>query len=177
MLRILSAGLFAAAVAFCAGCDSGKKTQPTEFKGGHGHDHGDHDRKDAMLEDMSLPDGTEVHVLLQAHLDEKEGNEIDVFFEKVDKTEPFPIPAKARLTARVTREGDNEPKTLEFKPAAKDERKNDPDDKVSRYSAEAKWMKPDDKLTVVLTVDVDGKIKRVTFPNFVPKDKAHKHEH
>ena len=37
-------------------------------------------------------------------------------------------------------------------------------------------MKPDDKLEVVLTIILDGKIKKTTFSKFVPKDKAHEHK-
>ena len=67
--------------------------------------------------------------------------------------------------------------TLTVSKRAWDERKGDPDGKCSRFAAEAKWMKPDDKLTVVLTVEYDGKPKRTTFSDFVPKDAAHKHDH
>jgi hypothetical protein len=172
MLRVLCAGLFAAAMAILAGCDN--KPKPSEFKGGHDHDHSDHNRKDALLEDFELPLGMKAHAGLQAHLGAVDGNELDVFFESLD-TDPKPlaIPDKAKVTARVTRKGDDEPKEVTFKPADKSERKSDPNGMCSRFSAEVKWMKADDTLTVTLTVDMDGKIKRVTFDNFVPKDRQH----
>jgi hypothetical protein len=172
MLRVLAAGLFVTAAAFLLGCE--KKTAQSEFKGKKEHDHGDHSRKDALLEDMELPDGTKGHAGLQAHMGALAGNELDVFFETLDKEpKPIAISEKAKVTARVTRKGDNDPKEVTFEPAEKDERKSDPDGKCSRYSAEVKWMNPDDTLTVVLTVELDGKIKRVTFDNFVPKDRQH----
>ena len=172
MSRITILGLFAAAFGCLAGCD--KKPAPsTEFKGGH--DHSDHDRKDAQIEDIKLPGG-EYHAGLTAHLSEKaDKNELDVFFETHDK-KAFPIPLTAKVTARVTRPGDDKAYDLEFKPAEKDERKNDPADKCSRFSADAPWMKPEDKLSVVLTVEIDKKIHRCTFVDFNPKKFAHAHE-
>ena len=115
---------------------------------------------------MTLPDGKMVHAILEAHLDEKEGNELDVVFENHDKKEGYPIPMNAKVTARVTRAGIDKEENLEFKPADKDERKGDPDGKCSRFAAEAKWMKPDDKLTVVLSVEYDGKLKKTTYHRF-----------
>jgi hypothetical protein len=164
--------LFAAAVTVLAGCE--KKTTQSEFKGKSDPAH-DHDEKSTR--DMTLPDGKLVHAILEAHLDEKEGNELDVVFENHDKHEPYPIPIDSKITARVTRAGIDKEENLEFKPADKDERKGDPDGKCSRFAAEAKWMKPDDKLTVVLSVEYGGSMKRTTFTDFVPKDAVHKHDH
>lgn len=175
MFRVLCAGLFTATVVFLSGCDA--KTKTTEFKGKNDHDHGDHDRKGAMLEDIEIPGGSKCHAGLTAHLSEKEGNELDIFFESFDKEpKPVAIPMTAKVTARVTRKGDDDPKNLSFEPAEKDERKGDPDDKCSRFAAKAPWMKPDDMLDVVLSVDVGGQIKKVTFSKFVPKEKAHNHD-
>lgn len=173
MFRVLCAGVFA--IALLGGCE--KKTAPTEFKGKNDdHDH-EHDRKDAMLEDIELPDGTKCHAGLTAHLTTEPGkNELDLFFETTKDPKPVPISLKAEVTGQVTREGDDMAHTLAFQPAEKDERKGDPDGKCSRFSADAGWMKPDDKLVVVLTVKQDGKIKKVTFTNFVPKEKSHQHK-
>jgi hypothetical protein len=173
---LVALALFAATAVFVAGCD--KKSTQTEFKGKHGHDHSDHERKDAQIEDIKLPDG-EYHAGLQAHLSNEPGkNELDLFFE-THENKPHPIPKTYKLTARVTREGDNNAYQITFEPADPKERPGDPADKCSRFSAETPWMKPDDKLTVVLTVEVDKQIFRCTFPKegaFVPKDKQHKHE-
>jgi hypothetical protein len=170
MLRVLCAGVFAMAMTIPAGCNN--KSKPSEFKGGH--DHSDHNRKDAMIEDFELPDGTKVHAGLQAHLGAVDGNELDVFFETLDKDpKPVAIPENAKVTARVTRTGDDVAKDVTFKPADKAERKSDAEGKCSRFSADIKWLKADDTLTVTLTVDVDGKFKRVTFDKFVPKDRQH----
>jgi len=171
MFRLLCTTSFAAAAAFFfVGCD--KKPASTEFTGkNQEHEHGKNTR------DVTLPDGKLAHVTLSAHLDEKAGNELDVIFEKHEKEESYPIPINAKLTARVTRKGIDKEENLEFKPAEKDERKDDPDGKCSRFSADAKWMKPDDELTVVLSIEYDGKLKKATYTPFVPKDSAHTHEH
>lgn len=169
MFRVLCTGLFTATVVFLCGCDA--KTKPTEFKGKND----DHHHNEKTTQDLTLPDGKLVHAILTAHLDEK-GNELDVIFELHDKDEPYPIPANAKVTARVTRKADPEAKDLEFKPGDKDERKSDPDGKCSRFSAPTSWMKPDDELTVVLSVEYDGKLKKATYTGFVPKDSAHKHD-
>lgn len=159
---------------FLAGCTASKST--TEFKGKDSHDHSDHDRKDAMLVDIEIPGGTKCHAGLTAHLSEKEGNELDLFFETFDKEpKPVPIPLTAKVTARVTRKGDDVAKDLVFEPAEKDERKGDPADKCSRFAAKAPWMKPDDKLDVAVTVEIGGQWKKATFLNFVPKEKSHAH--
>jgi hypothetical protein len=171
MLRVFAAGLFAAAVTFLAGCDT--KPKPSEFKGGHD----DHKHDEKTTRDITLPDGKLVHAILEAHLDEKEGNELDLVFENHDKEESYPIPMNAKITARVTRAGIDKEETLEFTPGHKDERKGDPEGKCSRFSAEAKWMKPDDKLTVVVSIEYDGKLKKATYTDFVPKDAVHKHDH
>jgi hypothetical protein len=171
MLRVFAAGLLAAAVAFLAGCDN--KPKQSEFKGGHD----DHKHDEKTTRDVTLPDGKLVHAILEAHLDEKEGHELDLVFENHDKEEPYPIPMNAKVTASVTRAGIDKGENLEFKPADKDERKGDPEGKCSRFVAEAKWMKPDDKLTVVVSIEYDGKLKKTTYADFVPKDAAHKHDH
>lgn len=163
---------FAALALALAGC-SGQKPQPSEFKNekpGHGHDH---DRGKFKLADAELPGGVTAHAALTAHLSKKGDHEIDVMFETMDK-EPKPIPvAIEKMTARVTRKGDDKPYTLEFVPAPKDERKTDPDGKCSHFVAEAKWLKPDDELTVTLTVPVDGKMKTIPWLEFVPKKYGH----
>jgi hypothetical protein len=170
MYRVICALLFTASAVFLAGCD--KQTKPTEAKG-HGHDHSDHDRKDAMVEDITLPDDTTAHIGLQAHISAME-NELDVLFEKTDKKEALPVPMKWKVTARVTRKNDDKAYDLEFKPAKKEERKDDPADKCSRFSADVPWMVPSDTMTVVVTVESDGKFKRATFKDFVPNKFVHK---
>jgi hypothetical protein len=171
MLRVFAAGLFAMAVTILAGCDN--KPKQNEFKGGHD----DHKHDEKTTRDITLPDGKLVHAILEAHLHEMEGNELDLVFEDHDKEASYPIPMNAKITARVTRAGIDKEETLEFTPGNKDERKGDPEGKCSRFSAEAKWMKPDDKLTVVVSIEYDGKLKKATYTDFVPKDAAHKHDH
>lgn len=171
MTRTLTALIIAAGLGL-TGCTP---TQPTtQFK--NDHDDHDHDRKDAMLQDIELM-GKKFHAGLTAHLAKEPGkHELDVFFETMDKEpKPVPIPLGAKVTARVTRAGDDTAYQLEFKPADKDERKGDPDDKCSRFAAAAPWMKPDDKLAVVLTVVIDNQVKKCTFDGFIPKEKGHQH--
>lgn len=159
-----------------AGCGGDNKTQPSAFKGEKDDDHHDHDRGKFKLEDAELPGGVKAHAALTAHLSKKGDHELDVMFETMDK-EPKPVPAAVeKMTARVTRKGDDTPYTLEFAPAPKDERKTDPDGKCSHFVAEAKWLKPDDELTVTLNVPVDGKTKTIVWTGFVPKKYGHEAE-
>jgi len=152
-----------------AGCTAG---QPTQFKNEPLHH--SHERQDAMLEDIELMNG-KYHVGLTAHLSNEPGkNELDIFFETMgDDPQPVAIPLSAKVTARVTRAGDDQAYSLEFKPVDKQERSSDPDGKCSRFSAGAPWMKAEDKLDLVLTVIIDGLAKKCTFIGFVPKDKSH----
>lgn len=178
MPRLLLLAVLLAVAPTLAGCGdtprSPQTTKPKEFRS-NDHDHSDHSRDDAMLEDVTLPDGTKCHAGLTAHLD-PQGNELDIFFESFDKTpKPVPIPAAAKLTARVTRAGDDRPYTLEFQPAPASERPGDPDGHASRFSAPAPWMQPKDKLTVVVSIEHNGKLQRVTFLDFVPEKHAHRH--
>jgi hypothetical protein len=171
----LLASLAAVAV-FLAGCgDKGKPTpqsQTTEFKGKKDpHDHSDHDRTNAKLEDAKI-NGKGCHAGLTAHLSEKEGNELEVFFETFDDPpKPVFLSETAKLTATVTRKGDDEKHTLEFKPAEKEERKDDPAGQCSRFSAEAKWMKAEDVLNVTLIIE--GQPEKVVWTGFNPKKFAH----
>ncbi|MCS7022512.1 MAG: hypothetical protein NZ703_13075 [Gemmataceae bacterium] len=157
------------------GCSSSSSSEPVKvFKSKSGHDH-DHVRSDAMLEDIILPDGTKGHAGLTAHLDPA-GNELDVFFESLDKEpQPLSLPQTAQVTARVTRAGDDQAYQLTFQPAPQAERPRDPPGRCSRFSAAAPWMRPDDKLTVVVSIELDGQLKRVTFVDFVPSKFAHHH--
>ena len=171
MIRL---GLFAAVALALAGC--GDKTQPSKFdnKDKDGHDHSQHERGTIRLEDATLPGGKKCHAGLTAHLSEKEGNELDLLFETMDKDpKPLTVPEKTKITARVTRKGDDKAYTLEFAPAEKDERKTDPDGQCSRFTAKAPWMKADDELDVTVTIEgVDAKIPWV---KFLPSKYGHKH--
>lgn len=170
-------GIVGAAVVLSSGCQSREPKQTTQVfksqKDAH-HDH-DHSRSDAMLEDLTLPDGTRCHAGLTAHLDTA-GNELDIFFESLERDpKPIAIPKTAQITARVTRSGDDQAHQLTFQPAPADERPNDPPDRCSRFSAATPWMKPDDRLTVVVSIEDRGQLKRVTFVDFVPRQHSHQH--
>src|SRR5262245_14771111 len=119
-------GLIAILAVALAGC--GDKTQPSqqgEFKNKPGGD--DHSDHEGGKEDATLPGGKKCHAVLSAHI-EKEGNELYIAFESFDKPpKPLTVPEKTKITARVTRKGDDKAYTLEFEPAEKAERKTDPD--------------------------------------------------
>lgn len=161
--------LFAAVFAGVLGC--GPRSQPTAFENqktenAHGHSH-EHNKM--MLEDFGP-----YHAGLTAHLSQKEGNELDVVFETVDqKAMPLPV---LKLTAQSTRSGDDKTYPLEFEPAPKDERKDDPEGKCSRFTARATWMKREDMLTVTLKAPLDGKERKVVWVDFNPKKFAHADE-
>jgi len=172
MFRVICFGVLAAMIAL-AGCE--KNPAPTKYEGKH-DDH-DHDQKGKKLEDIELPDGTKCHAGLSAHFSALAGTELDVLFETTDKeAKPISIPLNAKVSARVTRKGDNEPKTVEFKPAKIDERKTDPKDRCSRFSADVPWMAPRDSLDIVVSVEYDGKLKKCTFSGFEPQKYAHEDE-
>jgi hypothetical protein len=170
MFRFLSP-LFPVLIVFSFGCEpKSKPPVPTVFESKHEkheHDH-PHERGKMMLADFGPH-----HAGLTAHLSKKEGNELDVVFETADK-EPKPLPLPlTKLTAKATRTGDDKEYALEFEPAEKDERKDDPEGKCSRFTAKAPWIKHEDKLTVVLTVTLDGQVKKPIWTDFNPKQFAH----
>lgn len=171
MTRVAAFGLVFAAAVLAAGCK--EKPAPTEFKSKKDeHDHGDHDRGKMKLEDATLPDGKKCHAALTAHLSKKDGNELDVSFETMEKEpKPLTVPEKAKVTARVTREGDDKAYNLTFEPTDRAERKGDPEGQSSRFSAKAPWMKHEDKLTVTLTIE--GAAGTVVWVDFNPKKYAH----
>jgi len=158
----------------CGG-DKDKKDQQTEFKNDKkdGHDHSDHDSGQFKIEDLKLSGGKEIHAKLTAHLSKKGENELEVVFETTDKEPKRVHFAVAKMGGRATRKGDDKAYELEFVPAPKEERKDDPEGQCSHFSADAKWMKPDDELVVTLNVPVDGKPKPVVWPGFVPKKWGH----
>jgi hypothetical protein len=167
MLRFVCFLVTALAV-LIAGCKPENK--PTVFESKHDeHDHGHtHDRDKMMLKDFGP-----YHAGLTAHLSKKDGNELDILFETVEK-EPKPVPLLlAKLTARVTRTGDDKIYTLEFEPAEKEERKDDPDGKCSHFTAKAPWIRHEDMLTLTLTTTLDGQEKKVVWVDFNPKTYAH----
>lgn len=163
MLRVLCYS-FLVFMVFALGCH--QENKPTVFESkheGHGHSH-EHNK-------MKLEDFGPYHAGLTAHLSKKTGNELDIVFETVDE-KPFPLPL-TKLVAKMTGTGDGQTHTLEFEPTEKEERKDDPDGKCSRFTAKAPWIKHEDKLTVTLTTTLDGKEKTVVWASFNPKEFAH----
>jgi hypothetical protein len=163
MVRIVSC-LFVALAVFVVGCD--RESKPTVFENKHDEHEHSHERNKMMLVDYGP-----YHAGLTAHLSKKDGNELDIVFETVDE-KPLPLP-RAKLIAKATRTGDDKTYTLEFEPAPKDERKDDPDGKCSRFTAKAGWIKHENMLTVTLITTLDGKEKRVVWVDFNPKRFAH----
>lgn len=133
---------------------------------GHSHERGK----------MLLADAGEYHALLTAHLSPK-GNELDLFFETTDdKPTPVAIPL-TKLTAYARNIGEGEPRELTFEPAPADERpQGEKPGTCSHFVAKAPWMKPDDSLTVILNLELEGRRHRVPWNKFVPKKYAHHEE-
>jgi len=131
----------------------------------HGHSH---ERDKMMLADV----GKKYHAALTAHLSSKDGNELDIFFETADEAhKPVPLPL-AKFNAQAVY-GAGKEYVLEFEPAPLDERKGDPDGKCSHFVAKAGWMKPEDQLTIIAIVDIDGKLVTLEWNDFNPKKFAH----
>jgi hypothetical protein len=168
MSRVLVAVALAGFLA-AVGCN--KKTDGTVASGSSGgHDH-DHDAGGKMLEDAGP-----YHAGLTAHLSEKEGNELDIVFETQEKKDPKPVPLPiTKIVAKAKREGDPKEYELTFEPDDPKERKDDPPGKCSRFTTKAPWMKPDDKLTVTATVEIEKMPRDLVWKNFVPKKFSHEH--
>jgi hypothetical protein len=163
MFRMLCC-LFPALAVLVVGCNP--ESKQTAFENKHdGHTHS-HEHNKMMLEDFGP-----FHAGLTAHLSKKEGNELDIVFETIDE-KPLPLPL-TKLIAKATRNGDDKKYTLEFEPAEKDERKDDPDGKCSRFTAKAPWITHEDMLTVTLTTKLDDQEKKVVWVDFNPKKYAH----
>ncbi len=163
LARLLLVPLFAV-LAF--GC--GPDPKPTAFESKHdekGHGHS-HEHNKMMLEDFGP-----YHAGLTAHLSSKEGNEVDVVFETLEH-KPVPIAAD-KLTGTAVKNGEDQKHQLVFEPAPKDERKDDPDGKCSRFTAKTPWMKPDDTYTITVTAPLNGKDKPIPFVDFNPRKFAH----
>ncbi|MDY3557073.1 hypothetical protein R5W24_006258 [Gemmata sp. JC717] len=145
------------------GCHNDPK--PTVFQS-EPHDHS-HEREAMLIEHAGRR-----HAALTAHLSQKDGNELDVFFETgSNAAKPYPLSLmKFAATAR-TASGQEHP--LAFEAAPPDERKGDPDGKCSHFVAKAGWMKPEDVLTVTAAVEVDGAVEQIEWKNFNPRKYAH----
>jgi hypothetical protein len=144
------------------------EAKPSVFESKHGEHGHSHDRDKMMLKDYG-----KIHVGLTAHISKKTGNELDLVFETEDK-EPAPAPQPfSKLIAKATRQGEDKSYELVFEPAEKEERKDDPEGKCSRYTAKAPWMKPDDMLTVRLPIDLNGQEKIILWVDFNPLRYAH----
>ena len=173
MFRLITACLLVFSVGFLAGCN--KDNKPTSFdnkdnKDKKDHDDHDHDRDKAMVEDAELPGGKKCHAVLEAHMSKKGEHEIEISFESIGKdAKPMTIPEKTKVTGEVQR-GD-EKHELVFKPSPKDERKTDPDGQCSHFEADAKWMKPDDKL--IVKISIEGTPKKIVYIDFNPKKHGH----
>jgi hypothetical protein len=117
------------------------------------------------------------HALLTAHLSPK-GNELDLFFETPESTNPKPVALPlASIKAFVNREGDPDSKEVVFTPAPADERPaGEKAGTSSHFVAKAPWIQPTDKLTVALFLELDGERFRVTWKGFNPKKFAHHEE-
>jgi hypothetical protein len=125
---------------------------------------------------MLIADAGKYHALLTAHL-AKSGNELDLFFETADEKNPSPValPVQA-LTGHARAEG-GDPHELRFECAPADERPAGERAGVcSHFVAKAPWLKPTDRLTVVVRVPLEDGTYRVEWKDFDPKKYAHHEE-
>lgn len=152
------------ALALC-GCPQ-PKPPATFVSDEHGHSHERDHMKFVDVGDLPY------HAGLTAHLSQKDGNELDVFFETADDAHK-PVPMSLVNFAAAATTADGKQHMLKFEPAPKDERKDDPDGKCSHFVAKAGWMKPDDVLTVTAPLLIDGKHVKVVWKDFNPKKYAH----
>lgn len=164
MPRLVPLALLAALMLGCAETKPSASGPAKDKK--DDHDHSDHG--------STLADFGPHHARLAAHIGKDESN-LEISFETTDK-EPKPVGLPLTgFKATAKREGDEKTYDLDFKPGPKDERKTDKDGECSRFEAEAKWMKPTDKISVTASIDYAGKPRKVEWKEFVPKDAAHKH--
>lgn len=164
MRRIAILSFALAATALC-GCP---KPQPTQtFPSEPGHDDHEHERDKTMFVDAGP-----YHAGLTAHLHEKEGNELDITFETIEK-EPKPVPLDMKSIQAVARTADGTEHKLTFEPAPMEERKGDPEGKCSHFVAAAPWMKPDDMLNVTAAATINAKPATIEWKQFNPKKFAH----
>jgi hypothetical protein len=144
------------------GCTAKK---PATFQSDdHGHAH----ERDKMM----LADAGPYHAALTAHLSQKDGNELDVFFETTD-TPPKPAPQALEKFTATAKTADGKEHRLDFEPAELKERKDDPAGKCSHFVAKAPWMKAEDVLSVAATATIDGKPALIEWKDFNPKKYAH----
>ncbi len=125
---------------------------------------------------MLLADAGQYHAALTAHLSPK-GNELDLFFETTDSPpKPVALPL-TKLTATVRKIGEGEPREIIFEPAPAQERpKDEKPGTCSHFVAKVDWLKPDDNLTIIMNVEIEGNRRRVQWSNFIPNKYAHHHD-
>jgi hypothetical protein len=138
---------------------------------GGGDGHGHHHERDNML----LADAGRYHAALTAHLSAQHGNELDIFFETA-RRQPKPAPLPLDVFTAMATTSDGQVHELRFEPAEPSERQDDPAGQCSHFVARAWWMKPDDKLTIVAQLPIDGKEVTVQWKNFEPQKYAHHHD-
>jgi hypothetical protein len=136
------------------------------------HEEDDNHSRDGMMIEHAGP----YHAALTTHLSEKDGNELDLFFETLRDAKPVPL-AIPKIAAKAKRAGDDKEYDLTFEPAPAAERPKDEEaGKCSHFVAKAPFVKPTDTLTVTLKVTIRDKERTVTWENFDVK-KFRKHEH
>jgi hypothetical protein len=147
------------AFALC-GCPANR--QPATFQSeseSHSHERGN----------MLLTDATPYcHAALTAHLSEKDGNELHAFFETVSDP-PKPVRLSLISFKAFARTADGTEREVEFDPAPKDQRKDDPDGSCSHFVAKAPWMKPEDVLLIRGAAMVQAKLVPITWKDFSVK--------
>ena len=133
-------------------------TQALPQEKGHDESH-DHSSGKMMISHLGKH-----HAKLTAHLSAKGGNELDVYVETIDDPTPVALPL-LKLTGVARRGAEEFPVT--FEPAPADERpQGEAAGSCSHFVAKAAFLKPDDTLTVVIEVELDGRKRKCTWRNF-----------
>lgn len=164
MRRTLFLGLL---LMLCPGCP--KADAPKSGQGDGGHDAGHSHERGKML----IADAWKYHALLTAHLS-REGNELDIFFETQSSKDPKPVAIPLESFAGHAQSSGGEKNDLKFECAPSNERPSgEKPGTCSHFVAKAPWMKPDDNLTVIVHVKLEGEAVRIEWKNFSPKKYAH----
>lgn len=166
-IRTSAAGLVV--LALLAGCQGNRGTTGTK-PAAHAHDDDHPHERGKML----IADVGKYHALLTAHLSQKDGHELDVFFETTDEKDPKPVAMPLeRFTAQATT-GGGDPHELSFEPAPAAERpKDEKPGACSHFVAKAPWLKPGEKYYVVAKLTLDGQSVTARWKEFDPKKYAH----
>ncbi|MFO0935079.1 MAG: hypothetical protein U0798_01005 [Gemmataceae bacterium] len=169
---------------FSLGCSSSKDTPVTKTDPGSvastpstSSTSSTHKHDDSHTHEGNTVDAGPYHAKLMSHLSEKEGNELDIFFESIASTPKAVAFEHKTLNAKAKRKGDDKEYDLVFEPAPADERpKDEKPGTCSHYVAKAPFMKSTDTLTVTLKIVIRERERTVVWTDFDVKKFGHHHD-